>query len=54
MSKWFRFMITIYRNEIRYCSVLIIERVLSFVYWWVNMRKNNMVVTFKSVHIFEK
>ena len=42
-------MITIYRNEIRYCSVLIIERVLSFVDWWVNM-----VVTFKSVHIFEK
>ena len=47
-------MITIYRNEIRYCSVLIIERVLLFVDWWVNMRKNHTVVTFKFVLIFEK
>ena len=47
-------MITIYRNEIRYCSVLIIERVISFVDWWVNMRKNHTVVTFKFVLIFEK
>ena len=47
-------MITIYRNEVRYCSVLIIERVLSFVDWWVNMRKNHTVVTFKFVLIFEK